>query len=100
MTYGKIASIGELHEDTEEVLLLFKEGVIVLDDVGVADGSEQPDLIESIFLFPGIELFHFDLLHGQDFALFLMDNFIDSSETPASEFFDNIVILHVIRVLC
>lgn len=48
----EVAGICQLHDDAEDSIFLYKEGLFVDDHVFVPDGGQNPDFIESsLFLF-------------------------------------------------
>ena len=50
----------EFHNDAEDIDALVEESLLVGYDGWGLDGSQNSDFVESIFLFFGVELVHFD----------------------------------------
>lgn len=46
-----VATIGIFHDDAKRVGSVFKKGFFVANDIGMIDGCEDADLVESIFFF-------------------------------------------------
>ena len=42
---SQIPSLGKLHDNAEQIQLLLKECLIILDDVAAVEGSQEPDLV-------------------------------------------------------
>lgn len=47
----QIATVCQLHYDTETSFLVVKEGILVSDDIRMVDGGENSNFIQSILLF-------------------------------------------------
>ena len=65
----EITSICQLHHNAEGLWSVVEECLTVVDDVGVSDGGEDADLVESIlsFFFPHLSYFDLSELRGTFF---------------------------------
>jgi len=84
-----VASVGELHHDAEVASLVLEEGILVADDVGMLDGSQDPDLVEGILLLLLGKLAHLDLLHGVEGSVRDPLDRVDLAEGAFAQLFQN-----------
>lgn len=57
----EIPSIGKLHDNAKFLGILIIESLPVRNNVGVVDGGQNPNLIQSIIFLPFLETLYFDL---------------------------------------
>ena len=70
----------------EGVGRLVDEGLLVLDNIVVPNGGEDPDLVECVLLFLVGEIVEFDLFEGVFVVVEDPAHFVDAAVGPFSEF--------------
>jgi hypothetical protein len=56
-----VSSVCQLHDNTQSLSFLIKEGLLIIDDIWMRYRSQDSDFIESVFLFFLFHLVDFDL---------------------------------------
>lgn len=64
--HEKVTAISILHDQAKTVSRVFKEGLLVANDVWMVDRGQNTHLIQSILLLFGREFAHFDFFHCVD----------------------------------
>lgn len=72
-----VSVVGELHDDAKALVLVVEKRLLVLDDVGVPDGRQDPHLVDGILTFLLAQVVQLDFLHRVLLAVLESPYFVD-----------------------
>jgi hypothetical protein len=94
---GEITSVGILGDKEESTSGLIVDGIFVGEDVGVGDGSEDADFVETVGDLFGVTVGNLYFFHGVDQSVLFTLYLVDGSEGALPNFGDYLEILHFVN---